>query len=663
MPLRLERGRPLPLGCTLTPDGVNLAVVSRHAERATLRLEASPGGTFHELRLDPRFNRTGDVWHALITGVPLAPLTRYAIRFGRQAESAPPILHRFDEGVDLVEPYARRLVGGEVWGAPARRTAVVDAETGFDWGRDQPLNTPLADSIIYELHVGSFTRGASSGVAHAGTFLGLTGKIPYLKQLGVTAVELLPVCEFDETANVRRNPITGAPLLNAWGYDTIAFFAPKASYAATGDPVTEFKEMVKRFHEAGIEVILDMVFNHTAEGNERGPTLSFRGLDNVVYYLLDPATGAYRDFTGTGNTLNCNHPVVRQLIVDCLHYWVVEMHVDGFRFDLASVLGRGADGAMLANPPLLEHLAADPVLASTKLIAEAWDAGGAYQVGSFPAWGRWAEWNGHFRDDVRRFVRGDAATVPALAARLAGSADLYGPSGRQPFHSVNFVTCHDGFTLADLVSYGRKHNEANGEDNRDGADENHSANHGVEGPTDDPAILALRERQVKNFLTLLFTARGVPMLLAGDEMGRTQQGNNNAYCHDSPLVWIDWDDVSRRAGLLRFVQELAAIRHTQAALRRPRFDRHGVGIEFHGVRLNHPDWSDSSHSLAMFVRAVEGEAGGHIYLIANAWREPLTFELPALAWGRLVDTALPSPDDVLAPPRFAPLVDPGSYTA
>ena len=642
----VRRGSPLPFGASVRRTGINFAVFARHASAVSLLLyqpgEADP---FLTLPLDPRYNRTGDVWHAFVRDLRWGVEYAWRMDGGRSRD---PHLHRYDPSAPLLDPYARVVAGAAVWSRRGRRRAFL-TNHNFEWQDDQPLNTPLADSIIYELHVRGFTRHPSSGVAAPGTFLGLAEKIPYLKELGVTAVELLPVSEFDETDNVNVNPLSGEQLRNYWGYSTISFFSPKASYAASGAVVREFKEMVKRFHEAGIEVILDMVFNHTAEGDQRGPTLSFRGIDNATYYILDPQTGAYRDFTGCGNTLNCNHPVVRDLILDCLRYWVVEMHVDGFRFDLASVLGRGRDGSVLANPPLLEHLAADPILANTKLIAEAWDAAGLYQVGSFPAWGRWAEWNGHFRDDVRRFVKGDEGMVPALAARLSGSADLYESSGRQPFHSINFVTCHDGFTLRDLVSYNDKHNLANGEGNRDGTDANHSWNCGHEGEPAAEAINALRARQSKNLLALLLLAHGVPMLLGGDEFGRTQRGNNNAYCQDNETSWIDWRLARDEADLLRFARLLIAFRRTQPTLRRQSFSQGGPGFQFHGVRLDAPDWSPASRSLAMFLGAVPGEAGDHVYIIANAFWEALTFELPPLAWRRVVDTSLAPPDDVHLP--------------
>ncbi len=625
--LCVDRGVALPLGAEFLEDGINFAVFSSHATHVWLSL-FRPGreAPFHEIALDPGANRTGHIWHIWISGLPRDVL--YAWRMDLRPNPNPAI-HRFDPGKYLLDPYAKVLAGGEQWGVAARRLCGLPHDR-FDWRGDQPLNTPLAESVIYELHVRAFTRHDSSGVSAPGTYRGLAEKIPYLKDLGVTAVELMPVYEFEEADTDRVNPLTGERLLNLWGYHPIGFFAPNSAYgsaAAPGAAVTEFKEMVRAFHDAGIEVILDVVFNHTAEGDERGPTLSFRGLDNSLYYLLD-SNGRYLNFSGCGNTLNCNHPVVRTLINDCLHYWVMEMHVDGFRFDLASILGRGKTGEPLPDPPLLERLAYDPVLANTKLIAEAWDAAGLYQVGTFPAWGRWAEWNGRYRDDLRRFVRGDSGLVPALAERLKGSPDLYARSGRQAQHSINFVTCHDGFTLADLVSYNQKHNEANGEDNRDGADGNFSWNCGVEGTTDDPEILALRRRQMRNFLILLFSSGGVPMLLAGDEFGRTQRGNNNAYCQDNETGWVDWRLAETNRDLVELVRSLIAFRRGHEVFGRIDWaspsGREHAEVLFHGVRLHQPDWSQDSRSLAMEAHW----RGERIFLIANAYWEPLEFELP-----------------------------------
>jgi glycogen operon protein len=625
--LCVDRGVALPLGAEFLEDGINFAVFSSHATHVWLSL-FRPGreSPFHEIALDPGANRTGHIWHIWISGLPRDVL--YAWRMDMRPNPNPAV-HRFDPEKYLLDPYAKVLAGGEQWGVAAQRLCGLPHDR-FDWRGDQPLNTPLSESVIYELHVRAYTRHESSGVSAPGTYAGLTEKIPHLKDLGVTAVELMPVYEFEEADTDRVNPLTGERLLNLWGYHPIGFFAPNSAYGSAKRPgaaVTEFKEMVSAFHDAGIEVILDVVFNHTAEGDERGPTLSFRGLDNSVYYLID-SNGRYLNFSGCGNTMNCNHPVVRTLINDCLHYWVMEMHVDGFRFDLASILGRGKTGEPLPDPPLLERLAYDPVLANTKLIAEAWDAAGLYQVGTFPAWGRWAEWNGRYRDDVRRFVRSDPGLVPALAERLKGSPDLYARSGRQAQHSINFITCHDGFTLADLVSYNQKHNEANGEENRDGADENFSWNCGVEGPADDPEILALRRRQMRNFLILLFSSGGVPMLLAGDEFGRTQHGNNNAYCQDNETGWVDWRLAETHRDLLELVRSLICFRRRHEVFGRIDWaspsGREHAEVLFHGVRLHQPDWSHDSRSLAMEARW----RGDRILLIANAYWEPLEFELP-----------------------------------
>jgi glycogen operon protein len=593
-----------------------------------------------ELPLDPRRHRTGDVWHTLIEG--LNPRVRYGYRMSREPNHHP-VIHRFEPDVVLIDPWSTELAGGGPWGVESRHRFSVVTSDEFDWEYDQPLNTPLADSIIYELHVRGFTNHASSGVMRPGTFSGLTEKIPYLKSLGITAVELMPVHEFDECENTRLHPDTGQPLRNFWGYQPMAFFAPNSGYASTErdlSAVTEFKRMVKGFHDAGIEVILDVVFNHTAEGDQRGPTQSLRGIDNATYYMLQPDTGNYLNYSGTGNTLNCNHPVVREMIAACLRYWVMEMHVDGFRFDLASILGRGQDGSVLASPPLLESLAHDPILSKTKLIAEAWDAAGLYQVGSFPAWRRWAEWNGKFRDDIRKFVRGDAGMVSALATRLCGSPDLYQTSNREPYHSINFITCHDGFTLADLVSYNRKHNETNGEGNCDGETENHSWNCGHEGPSDDAAVLELRARQVRNFFTLLLVSHGVPMLLSGDEHGRTQNGNNNAYCQDNEISWVDWDRAAHQKDLTSFLRRLIRFRHAHPILKANAYGGAETQISWHGVRVGEPDWSHDSRSLAMHISGpgIDGTPD-HIYVIANAWQESLTFELPqGIPWRCVVDT-------------------------
>jgi len=648
----VSRGHPQPFGVSHLSDGINFAIFSRHATELNLVL-FRPGelDPMIEFPLDPVVNRTGDVWHICLKG--LVPGFEYGFRADRKPKSKRSI-HRFSVEHVLLDPYARAVSGPSLWRKSTREASRLGNWRGllvdntYDWEQDRPLNRHLADSVIYEMHVRGFTRHGSSSVADPGTFRGVIEKIPYLQELGVTAVELLPVTEFDEADNYRKNPLTGDSLHNFWGYHPISFFAPKAAYASglrAGSQVGEFKEMVKALHAAGIEVILDMVFNHTGEGNEKGRTLSMRGLDNSVYYIVDPDTGAYANYSGCGNTVNCNHPVVRDLIIDALCYWVTEMHVDGFRFDLASILGRGSNGEVLTNPPLLERIACNPVLADTKLIAEAWDAAGLYQVGTFPNFGRWAEWNGKFRDDIRRFVRGDMGMVPVLATRMAGSSDLYQEGGRAPYHSINFVTSHDGFTIADLVSYSEKHNEANGEYGADGDNHNLSCNYGIEGATDDPEIVALRDKQVRNFATLLILAHGVPMLLAGDEMGRSQGGNNNAWCQDNETSWIDWDSLENNRDLFNFFRNLIAFRQRHSLLRPRHFEGEESGerhLMWHGKTLNKPDWSENSHSLGMHLLGKPGDA--EIYLIAHAAGEAAEFALPtsdqAPPWRLFIDTSL-----------------------
>ncbi len=655
------RGHPQPFGVSLLAGGVNFAVFSRHATALSLVL-FQPGelDPLLEFPLDPKINRTGDVWHICLQG--LVPGFEYGYRVARNSGKESPT-HRFDDHQVLLDPYARAVSGPSLWRQASRKASRAGNWRGllvnetFDWELDQPLNHHLADSVIYEMHVRGFTRHDSAEVTHPGSFRGVMEKIPYLQELGVTAVELLPVTEFDEADNYRKNPLTGESLHNFWGYHPISFFAPKAAYAVdmtAGAQIQEFKAMVKALHAAGIEVILDMVFNHTGEGNEQGRSLSLRGLDNSVYYTVDPESGAYANYSGCGNTVNCNHPVVRDLIIDALCYWVTEMHVDGFRFDLASILGRGSDGEVLANPPLLERIAGNPVLANTKLIAEAWDAAGLYQVGSFPNFGRWAEWNGKFRDDIRRFIRGDQGMVPVLATRLSGSSDLYQDDGRAPYHSINFVTSHDGFTLADLVSYKTKHNQANREHNGDGDDHNFSANHGVEGPCDDPVIRRLREQQIRNFATLLILAHGVPMLLAGDEMGRSQGGNNNVWCQDNDISWLDWSDLERNCDQFSFFCNLIAFRQQHALLRPRHFEGEESGerrLSWHGLELNRPDWSKTSHSLGIHLQGQPDEA--EIYLIAHASDDDADFGLPTSGcsrpWRRFIDSALPGKEASFVP--------------
>jgi glycogen operon protein len=662
---------------------VNFAIFSRHAAGVRLDFFDHPedGVPMRSIVLNAPRNKTGDIWHVWVEGV--HPGQLYGFRL--TGPYAPHEGHRFNPDKLLVDPYATAIASlsgrdfqlalgydpsaphkdlslSEVDNAAAAPKCVV-SHTDFDWQDDQPLRHPWESTFIYELHLRGYTIHPSAGVQFPGTYRGLIEKIPYLKNLGVTAVELMPVQEFNENHMFRVNPETGERLRNYWGYDPVGFFAPKASYATVqgnGAQVLEFKEMVRAFHREGIEVILDMVFNHTVEGDELGPTVCFRGIDNAIYYWLNDDKRFYRDFTGTGQTVNAAHPVVRDLVLDALRYWVMEMHVDGFRFDLASVLGRDRHGRIVADAPLLERIAEDPILRDAKLIAEAWDAAGAYQVGSFSE-RRWAEWNGRFRDDVRRFWRGDNAMAGVFASRICGSSDLYQSSGRGPESSINFVTCHDGFTLNDLVSYARKHNEANGEDNRDGLDENHSANYGAEGESSDPAIEAVRLRQMKNFLLSLAISRGVPMMLGGDEFRRSQRGNNNAYCQDNETSWVDWSLLRRNQDLFRFTRGVFALRRAHTVLRREAFYT-DQDIRWFSPSGNSPDWLNSREKCLACL--IGGQEDQHLYLMFNADIEGTIFVLPPPSRGRwhlAVDTAQPSPGDFRAPGEEAVLANPKSY--
>lgn len=647
-------GRPAPLGCSRMPHGVNFAVFSRHAERVSLLLYSAdlPATPRLVVDLDPACQRTGDVWHVALRDLP--PGTTYAWRVDGPFE--PERGHRFDPDAVLLDPYAEALVGTAHWQqaadehrSPGPRCLVPTADE-FDWAGDCPPGHQWPETIIYETHVRGLTIDASSGVTHPGTFLGLIEKIPYFSKLGVTALELMPVQEFPENASARIDTTAGRRPPNYWGYNTAAFFAPKERFSTRTYPgcqVDEFKAMVRALHAAGIEVFLDVVFNHTAEGDQTGPTLNYRGLANAIYYLLDPDDRSrYLDYSGCGNTLNCGHPVVRDHVLDCLRFWTAEMHVDGFRFDLASVLGRGRHGELQADPPLLERIAEDPILRRVKLIAEAWDAGGAYQVGSFPG-RRWSEWNGRYRDDVRRYWRGDRGMAGAFASRLCGSADIYQQTGKPPCHSVNFVTCHDGFTLNDLVSYRDKYNQVNGEANRDGTDANFSANYGVEGATEDPAIEAVRVRQIKNLLATLMLSRGVPLLLGGDEFRRSQAGNNNAYCQDNPLSWYDWTLLDAHREVFEFAARMIRLRKRHAVLRAAQFytDRELIWFDTGGRR---PDW-ERTRALGCLVQGSDGR--GLLCLLFNPEDSELAFHLPAAHdlehWRLEIDTA----DDAAAADR------------
>ena len=595
---RTTRGRPLPLGTSSTPDGANFSLLCRHGTSVTLVILPATGGDIPlaEIPLDRRSNRTGDHWHIRVHDLP------DTFCYGWRVAGPPGPRNRFDPSRMLLDPSAVIISDGAAWAGtceidPLRtnRRSLFHRSHRYDWGDDAPPLTPLEETIIYEVHIRGFTCDPSSGVAHPGTYLGLIEKIPYLKELGVTAIELMPVFEWDECDCPFFDPDSGEKLTNFWGYNPIGFAAPKAAFAATAreyGQTREFRDMVKAFHAAGMEVILDVVFNHTGEGDDRGRTFSFRGLDNELYYLLDE-NGRYLNYSGVGNTVNCNHPVVRDLIMTCLRYWVGDMHVDGFRFDLASILGRDRQGNVMVEPPVIESITEDGVLADTKLIAEPWDAAGLYQVGGFPFGRRWSEWNGHYRDDVRRFWRGDPGTAGALASRVCGSSDVYQWNGRLPRHSVNFVTCHDGFTLMDLVSYNQKHNRGNGENDRDGLGENFSWNCGAEGPTDHPDVLIRRNRQARNMMATLMLSQGVPMLLAGDEFLRTQSGNNNAWCQDNAVSWVDWTLAEKNADFLRFTREMIGLRKRHPVLRRRRF--------FCGViRPGAPDWIEDFRGAGPF---------------------------------------------------------------
>ena len=678
----LQFTQPLPYGAILRDGGVQFVVYSRSATALRILLydsadDVAPAET---ISLDPARDRWGDIWSVFVPG--LAAGTLYHVQADGPFD--PERGQRFDGRARLIDPYARALAGEFAFSAdgllvPPRCVVIDDA---FDWQGDRHLRRGLSDTVIYEMHVRGFTAGPSSGVENPGTYLGVIEKIPYLKSLGVTAVELMPVHEFAAAMPSADGVVRG----NYWGYDPLAFFAPHRGYAADPAPgaqVREFKEMVRALHAADIEVILDVVFNHTAEGNQLGPTLSFKGLENRVYYMLGDGGSSYRNYTGCGNTINGNHPIVRELIFLCLRNWVHNYHVDGFRFDLASVLSRDRNGDLQPNPPVVEVITEDPALADTKMIAEAWDAAGAYQVGSFARL-RWAEWNGRYRDDVRRFWRGDAAQAGHLATRLAGSSDLYAEHGRQPCHSINFVTSHDGFTLADLVSYREKHNEANGEGNRDGDNNNFSENYGVEGPTRQPEIEQVRARQVRNMLATLLLSQGVPMLLSGDECGRTQRGNNNAWCQDNEVSWLDWGLMESHADLTRFVRELVRFRLGNPTLRNRSFLVGGSSaggalpdVEWFGADGQPIDWHAADGCITCFFAAPSAErlalgnhldAGGlegtprHVLIVAHADSRPGTVVLPraaavgSLPWRLFVHTGNPAPDDIYADGR-GPLVD------
>ena len=665
----------LPYGAVVHDRGVQFVIFSRSATSMRLLLfdDVDDFEPAEIIEFDRESDRWGDIWSVFVPGVGAGQL----YQFQADGPYAPEKGMRFDGNARLIDPYAKALAGTfqKSTDGVIRPPKCVVVDDFFDWEGDRHIKRELSESVIYELHVRGFTNSPTSGVEHPGTYLGVIEKIPYLKDLGVTAVELMPIHEFpilDIYGNPPKNP-------NYWGYDSMAFFAPHRGYAASATPgsqVTEFKQMVKALHEAGIEVILDVVFNHTCEGNEQGPVLSFKGLENSVYYMLESDPKYYKNYSGCGNTVNGNHPIVREMIFHCLRHWVHNYHIDGFRFDLASILSRDRNGDLVPNPPLVEAIGEDPLLADTKIIAEAWDAAGAYQVGSFGDH-RWAEWNGRYRDDVRRYWRGDGGMLGAMATRLAGSSDLYQSGGRQPHCSINFVTSHDGFTMNDLVSFREKHNYENGEDNRDGDNNNHSDNYGVEGPTDRKLIDDLRLRQIKNMMATLLLSQGVPMMVAGDEIRRTQNGNNNAYCQDTPVSWFDWDLVGENQELLRFSKALIQFRKMQPAVRRQSFLTGDAvapdqlpDVSWYSPIGTAVDWHHDQAMICLLVAPPANEdpegAGRDVLSMLNASAYGREFIVPPVAkstqWRLFIDTAEKEPNDAFPNLDGPPLPGDGRLT-
>ena len=647
--VKLRPGRVLPFGATIVEGGVNFSISSSNATSCSLALfrrhEPEP---YVVIPLTDEF-RIGNVFAVIVYDLDYED-TEYGYTFDGPNDFTAG--HWFDPTKILIDPYAKIISGRDVWGEgpsgdgelrPLRSRIL---QNDFDWQGDAPLETPLEDLVIYEMHVRGHTAHPSSGAKYPGTFAAVREKIPYLKDLGINTVELLPVYEFDEFENWRYSPDGSTKLMNYWGYSTVGFFAPKAGFAATGHlgmQADEFKTLVRDLHKNGLEVLLDVVFNHTAEGNENGPYISFRGIDNKTYYMLTPE-GWYYNFSGTGNTLNCNNPVVRNMILDCLRYWASEYHIDGFRFDLASILGRDQAGAPMDSPPLLENLAFDPVLGKCKLIAEAWDAGGMYQVGTFPSWGRWCEWNGRYRDDVRRFLRGDPGMTWVTAQSMQGSPHIYDPRYRGNCASVNFITAHDGFTMMDLFTYNEKQNLANGEDNRDGSNDNYSWDCRAPGATEEETN-ALRRKMVKNALTILLTSLGVPMLLAGDEFGNSQRGNNNTYCQDNDISWLNWEDLERNRDIFEHTQKLIALRKSHRCLRSPSGDpgdtKNGYPpVSYHGVE---PWKADMNGKMLGMMFCGDDE---FVYVGMNMHWEGNDFRLPDLPGGFHWSVYVASDEDV-----------------
>ena len=636
-------------GAVAIPGGVNFTIHTHGATSCELLLFHRKAEEPYAVIPFPESYRIGFCYSMIVFDLDIEEF-EYAYRLDGPYDEKKGL--RFDKNKILLDPYARAVTGQSQWGhvnnaQHGYRARVV--QSNFDWGDQRHHSIPMEDLIIYELHVRGFTMDESSGVKHHGTFEGLREKIPYLKELGVNAVELMPIFEFDEMRDVRL--IDENELIDFWGYNPVSFFAPNTSYCSSMEynrEGLELKTLIKDLHDNGIEVILDVVFNHTAEGNEFGPCFSFKGFDNNIYYMLTP-DGHYYNFSGCGNTLNCNHPVVRDMILECLRYWVIEYRVDGFRFDLASILGRNDDGTPLSQPPLLRSLAFDSILGNVKLIAEAWDAGGLYQVGSFPSWKRWAEWNGRYRDDMRRFLKGDDFLAQTAAARITGSPDLYDPAYRGGNASINFLTCHDGFTLYDLYSYNQKHNEANGWGNTDGADDNSSWNCGVEGETDDPAILALRKRLMKNACAVLLCSRGTPMFLSGDEFADTRYGNNNPYCQDNLISWLDWSLLKKNKDLFDFFQYMIRFRKDHPVIRKD-LEPSYLGIpamSTHGLTPDETNFSGDSHVVCVRFAGYNESTQKEdlVYLAVNSGWFPVTLTLPELPehykWKVAVNTGDP----------------------
>lgn len=676
----IEKGSPHPLGATPDSLGVNFSVFSENATGIELLLfkKATDKKPYFSIKLDPGVHNTFNFWHVFVVGLKAGAYYAYRVDGPTDFTAG----HRFNKNKVLIDPYSKGVtkylwdrkyaLGSGKNLAHSMRSVVIDTQN-YDWEGDRPLNRPINQTIIYEMHVGGFTKSKNSNCRFPGTFSAVVEKIPHLKKLGITAVELMPVFDFDESHVLRKSP-DGRYLKDFWGYNTLSFFAPHSGFCYSpleGSHVKEFRDMVKALHKSGIEVILDVVFSHTGESNHDGPVINFKGFDNsIYYYLVGDDKNYYMDYSGCGNTLNCNHPIVQKFILDCLEYWVEEMHVDGFRFDEASILSRGEDGAPLHHPPVLWQIELSEKLSNTKIIAEAWDAAGLYQVGYFPGY-RFGEWNGRYRDEVRKFLRGDTGLANAVASKISGSSDIYQSSGRLPINSVNFVTSHDGFTLNDLVSYNQKHNEENGEQSQDGINENFSNNYGEEGATDSQEIKKFRDKMIKNFVSILMLSRGIPMILYGDEVKRTQNGNNNAYCQDNETSWFNWEKVKEEKHILRFFSKIIKFRKRHKSLCSKQFfsgkiNKRGLSdISWHGVKLNSPGWDNPQCRVLSFTVGGQDDEQD-IHAIVNMDEVDLEFELPVVAgrrWFKTIDTSDDSIGDITDPGKEIWLLDQDKFLA